>query len=89
VSESQLIKNYAKVKWLYVDDLGVEKASEWAIQTLYMILNDRYNDMLPTFFSSNLHLSDLASHLSQRTVSRIKEMCKVIQLNGKDRRVGK
>jgi DNA replication protein DnaC len=87
VSENDLIKNYARVKWLYVDDLGIEKPSEWAIQTLFMILNARYNDMLPTYFSSNLSLSEIAEKLSRAIASRIREMCQVVMLKGNDRRL--
>jgi DNA replication protein DnaC len=87
VSENDLIRNYARIKWLYIDDLGVEKPSAWAIQILYMILDARYNDLLPTYFSSNLPLSDVAKQLSQRIASRIKEMCQVIVLDGNDRRM--
>lgn len=87
VSENDLIKNYARVKWLYIDDLGVEKPSAWAVQILFMILDARYNDMLPTFFSSNLPLSDIAKQLSQRIASRIREMCQVIVLEGNDKRI--
>lgn len=86
-TEAELIKNYGRVRWLYIDDLGVEKPSEWAIQTLYMVLDARYNNNLPTFISSNLALSDIASRLSQRVASRITEMCADILISGKDRRL--
>jgi DNA replication protein DnaC len=89
VSENDLIRNYAKVRWLYIDDLGVEKPSAWAIQILFMILDARYNDMLPTYFSSNLSLSEIAEQLSQRIASRIREMCQGIKLDGNDKRIEK
>lgn len=72
---------------LFLDDLGIEKPSEWAQQTLYTIIDRRYRDYKQTVFTSNLSLDDLSDRLGDRIPSRIAEMCKVIKLNGKDRRL--
>lgn len=70
-----------------IDDLGAEKPSEWVQETLYRIVNKRYEQVLPTFFTSNLELGELSERLGDRVASRIAEMCDVIKLEGEDRRL--
>lgn len=38
---------------LVLDDMGAEKMSEWVTQTLYAILNARYQSQLPTIITTN------------------------------------
>ena len=35
-----------------IDDLGAEKASEWVSETVYKIVNKRYEEMIPTIIRS-------------------------------------
>jgi len=86
-SEQSIISKYADVDYLLLDDVGVEKPSEWALQTIYLIIDRRYREMKSTFFSSNFSLSQLAKRLGDRITSRIAGMCEVIELKGKDRRL--
>mgnify|MGYP001596691617 CR=1 FL=1 len=72
---------------IIIDDIGSEKFTEWTIETLYQIINERYENMLPIIFVSNLSLADLAGKVGDRISSRIAEMCEVIKLDGKDRRI--
>lgn len=87
-TETELVDRYSEADVLVLDDLGAEKDSEWALQTLYIILNNRYENELPTIITSNLSLDDLASKLSNdRIPSRIAATCKVIEMDGEDRRL--
>ncbi len=72
---------------LILDDIGAEKPTEWVEQTFYLIINERYIDKLPTIFTSNLPIGELAQRIGDRTASRIVEMCDVVDLGDKDRRV--
>ena len=74
---------------LILDDIGAEKISDWVLEVFYLIINRRYENMLPTIFTSNLPISELAERIGDRTVSRIVEMCKVVRVDGKDRRLNK
>ncbi len=87
LSESQIIEKVQQYKILFLDDLGTEKTTEWALQTIYSIIDYRYREMLQTVITSNLSLNNLSDRTSDRITSRIAEMCKVIELKGKDRRV--
>ena len=72
---------------LVLDDLGAEKMTEWVEETFYIIINNRYEEMLPTIITSNLTLDELSTRLNDRIVSRIAGMCDVFELKGKDRRI--
>ena len=87
--ESKIIEKYSSRQCLIIDDIGVEKLSEFANQTIYLIINNRYENKLQTIFTSNMNLNQLAEKLGDRISSRIAEMCKVINLTGKDRRISK
>lgn len=72
---------------LILDDVGSEKVSDWTIETLYHLINDRYENNKPTIITSNLSLKELAEKVGDRIPSRIAEMCEVIKIEGKDRRI--
>ena len=72
---------------LIIDDLGAEKMSEWIEETMFKIINKRYEEVLPTIITSNNDLESMEERLGQRIVSRILEMCDVIKLEGGDRRI--
>lgn len=79
------IANYEGI--LIIDDIGAEKMSEWVAETLYIIINTRYENCSPTIFISNLSLQKLEEVVGDRIPSRISEMCEVIKLDGKDKRL--
>jgi DNA replication protein DnaC len=70
-----------------LDDLGAEKKSDFVTETLYRIINQRYIHHMPTIFTSNHTLDQLADHIGERSASRIVEMCEIIELTGGDRRL--
>lgn len=72
---------------LFLDDLGSERMSEWVAETFYLVINYRYNRMLPTIFTSNFGVADLAERIGDRTVSRIVGSSDVVELQGPDRRI--
>ena len=73
---------------LILDDLGAEKVTEYVRQSLYTLINKRYLDNLPTFFTSNLSLDEIAARLDDRISSRIFEMCGApIDLGNEDLRL--
>lgn len=72
---------------LIIDDVGAEKITDWVAETFYLIVNERYNRMYPTIFTSNLPIKDLADRIGDRTASRIVEMCDTVELVGKDHRI--
>ena len=71
---------------LVLDDLGAEKPNPWVRERLFVVVNHRYREALPTIFTSNIGPRDLASQLGERTASRIIAMCEWISLEGEDYR---
>lgn len=72
---------------LFIDDLGAEKTTDFSQEFLYAIINRRYENMKRTFITSNLTLKELNERYGSRIVSRIAEMCVLVELHGQDKRI--
>lgn len=88
-TEEQVLDKYSNAGLLFLDDIGAEKTTDWSLQTLYLLIDRRYRDMLRTIISSNLTLDELAEKLDDRIASRIAGMCEIVEIKGKDRRLSK
>lgn len=88
MTEGEVISVYSEAGLLVLDDLGAEKPSEFAIQSLYLIVDRRYSGLLPVIITSNFTVGEIAERVGDRIASRIAGMCKVIELQGEDRRLG-
>ena len=73
---------------LFIDDLGVEKVTDWNSEILYRLINYRSENELTTYIASNLSLNELAKQRDDRLTSRIAGLCVVKEIGGKDRRLG-
>lgn len=72
---------------LFIDDVGSEKLSEWVAERFYLLVNKKYNDMVPVLFTSNFNVEKLAERIGERVASRLVEMCHIVELTGEDRRL--
>ena len=72
-SEYETLTRYMNCQLLVLDDLGTERASEWQQEKLHLLLNHRYNEMLPTIITTNLGINELNRQVGQRVVDRIIE----------------
>jgi DNA replication protein DnaC len=86
-NEARIIDKITEPSFVFLDDIGTEKPTDWALQTIFTIIDRRYRDGLVTFFSSNISIGDLSKKLGDRIASRIAGMCSIIKLTGKDRRI--
>jgi len=84
LSEKDIIEKYKEYDYLFLDELGVEKVSEWVLQDLYLILDGRSGALKPTIITSNLGLEEIEEHIGSRFVSRIVEMCKSVVMEFDD-----
>lgn len=85
-SYSQLFAKLTAVDLLHLDDVGAEQQTEWVLEQLYAIVNERYEDGKSVMITTNLTVDELRKQISDRTVSRLIEMCDVFPLFGVDRR---
>jgi DNA replication protein DnaC len=77
------------VDLLHIDDLGAEKRSDWVLEQLYALINERYETERSVLITTNLPHNELEEQIGQRTVSRLSQMCDEVPLFGDDRRYGK
>lgn len=80
-----------RVAMLFLDDLGAEVNTEYARDVVESLIDARYRDResLKTFFTTNLSIPELVRRYSDRTVSRLCEMCEIFQFAGADRRMAR
>lgn len=65
----------ASVDLLHIDDLGAEKRTDWVLEQLYAIVDERYGAERSMLVTTNLEETDLEEQIGARTVSRLVEMC--------------
>lgn len=100
VSENELLETLYRVPWLVLDDLGVEKPSEFAVGEFYLIIEKRRMAGLWTIITSNLSTANLEKrwrpegvkegefHAGVRVVERIREFCQGVEPHGRNVRHG-
>lgn len=88
-SAFKILKRYAEVPHLVIDDLGTEKATDFVKQSIYFLINEREQWGRQTIITSNFPLEAIDEQYDQRISSRIVGMCDVRSVKGKDHRVEK
>lgn len=81
-----MIGRARRAEILVLDDVGVEKQSDWVTEIYFDILDHRINHHLPTVVSSNYSLKKLKKRLEDdpgRVVSRIMGNCGLVPVKGK------
>lgn len=74
---------------LVIDDMAVERSTEYVAEIVQNIIDSRYRARKPLIITTNLSYNELmnpADLRRQRLYSRLKEMCLMIEVKGKDRR---
>lgn len=95
--EGSILSIYKTVPLLVIDDIGKEQPTEWAISTVYNIINGRYEAYLPTIVTTNYSTDTLITRMTAKdtqddttaraTIDRLIEMCKGIALTGESWRL--
>lgn len=83
----ELITAMINNKWLIIDDVGSEIKTDFSDDILFRVLNERYEEMKYTAFTSNLSIGELP--YDGRIISRIAGIIRdnKFHLTGKDRRI--
>jgi DNA replication protein DnaC len=63
------------VDLLHIDDLGAEKRSDWVLEQLYALVDERYESRQSIVVTTNLDQASLEEQIGARTVSRLVEIC--------------
>ena len=76
---------------LMIDDLGSEPLMQnITVEQLFNLLNERQNRNLATVISTNLDMAKFRERYTERIASRLRDSrcCKVLNLMGRDIRIG-
>ncbi len=86
-------RRLTSVDLLYIDDLGSERHTDWVVEQLYALVNERYENQRSMLVTSNAARDveegrkQLEDQIGSRTVSRLIEICDdPLPLFGPDRR---
>jgi DNA replication protein DnaC len=101
-SLSELVDRLCSVDLLHIDDVGAEQTTPWVLEQLYTVINTRYEDRRSVVLTTNLIQKpdklapdeppdkQLREQLTDRTVSRLYEMCGTpLPMFGDDKRLEK
>jgi len=58
---------------LVMDDLGAERETPWAVETLYVIINKRLSENRPMIFTTNLLFADIADRAEGKVSTAISD----------------
>lgn len=97
MSDKEYLNLYSSVDLLIIDDLGKEKPTEWVLEKLFLIVNNRYNNYLPIVITTNYNRNQLRERLCvnknysmvDSIISRLYEMCGGIEIKDEDHRMSK
>jgi len=87
--KQEYIDSLNKYSLLIIDDLGVERQSEYVAEIVQNIVDSRYRAGLPMVITTNLSPKDFSETqdiAKSRLYSRISEMCLPLIVKGVDRR---
>lgn len=85
----EFFQRLTSVDLLHIDDLGAEKRTDWVLEQLYAIVDERYESARSIVATTNLDEPELREQIGERTVSRLVEICGdyMIPLYGSDGRI--
>ena len=79
LSEIEVIELYSNVDMLIIDDFGNENLSKWALEKLYKIISNRYDNELPIVIITRYNKEQLIEQLSTENDTEIaKKIVKVL-----------
>ncbi|HAA74327.1 TPA: hypothetical protein DCE37_04310 [Candidatus Latescibacteria bacterium] len=81
-----ILESLSNVPYLVLDDFGVQRNTDWELETLYNLIDARYAKGRVTILTSNNSVHDLKDLASGRLYSRFVEMCNLVHLNAEDYR---
>ncbi len=81
-----MLNQLAGVDLLILDDLAAEQSSSWAADTLYLVVNTRYENLRAVMITANFSLKLLQERVGDRVVSRLWASSVVVDLSGEDYR---
>ncbi len=101
-TERQVLRPALDAEVLVLDELGAARRTDWVSDMIEHLLNMRYNDRKTTIITTNLPYASagvpghgakeamrqetLGDRIGERMLSRLSEMCLVVEMDGPDYR---
>mgnify|MGYP002513924079 CR=1 FL=1 len=82
--KNRFIESLSRCELLIIDDLGIERNSEFALEQVFSVIDSRYRSQLPMIVTTNLtvdELMDPADLARGRIYSRVLERCLPIRVS--------
>lgn len=73
INEIKLIKHYATLDLLVLDEVGLQFDSDTEKLFIFDVIDGRYQNMLPTILISNLDITGVKQAIGDRVVDRLRE----------------
>ncbi|HKQ61040.1 MAG TPA: ATP-binding protein [Candidatus Polarisedimenticolaceae bacterium] len=102
--EAEILAPVLDAELLILDDLGAGRTTPWARDVMHDVIVHRYNEQKHVILTSNLQMGEepdaaaapraldaplsLRDRLGDALMSRLYEMCLVVELSGRDYRTG-
>lgn len=87
--KNKYISRLASIPLLIIDDLGAERETDYALEQIYSVIDERYKANKPLIVTTNLTFEELKNPSDiryKRIYDRIIEMCIPFNLSGASRR---
>ena len=84
---ADFIASFDEYDLLIIDDLGVERSTEYAMEQMFFVIDSRYRSRRPMIITTNMKLSELKNPpdlAHARIYDRILERCAPILFDGKN-----
>lgn len=91
-TERAVLDRYTMTPLLVLDELGAERVTDWTLDIIFYVLNERYMNKRLTLITTNYLLESgpddqpLEERIGKRLISRLCEMCTIVPLDGEDYR---
>lgn len=94
VTEEDVMREYETCGLLVLDDLGKGKQTEWLLEKLVQLVENRYSEDRPIVVTTQYDWAELGARMSESgdqdtteaILSRLSEMCRTVRFDGPDRR---
>ena len=87
--KNELIKDICKYDLLIIDDIGAERSTDYALEQVYTLIDERYKSNKPMIITTNLSYEEMSNATDlklKRIYDRILEKCYPIKVEGQRRR---
>lgn len=87
--KSDIVQEMKKFDLVVLDDFGVERKTEYSLEVMQLVLDERYKTGKPLIITTNLNVGEFKNPKdleSSRMFDRINEMCVPVHFEGGSRR---